>query len=52
MSKQAKQRKQKGRELGGLDASVVVGEATDTTGLNGDQLLLLAAVSYHRSFYK
>jgi hypothetical protein len=52
MSKQAKQRKQKGRELGGLDASVVVGEATDTTGLNGDQLLILAAVSYHRSFYK
>jgi len=27
MSKQAKQRKQKGRQIGGLDASVVVGEA-------------------------
>jgi hypothetical protein len=42
MSKQAKQRKQKGRQLGGLDASDVVGEATDTTRLDGDQLLLLA----------
>jgi len=50
MSKQAKQRKQKGRQLGGLDASVVVGEATDTTKLDGDQLLLLAAVSYRSSF--
>ena len=39
MSKQAKQRKQKRRQLGGLDASVVVGEATNTTGLYGDQLL-------------
>jgi hypothetical protein len=41
MSKQAKQRKQKGRQLGGL-------EATHTTGLDGDQLLLLAGslISY------
>ena len=39
MSKQAKQGKQKRRQLGGLDASVVVGEATNTTGLHGAQLL-------------
>ena len=39
MSKQAKQRKQKRRQLGGLDAYVVVGEATNTTGLHGDQPL-------------
>ena len=42
MSKQGNQRKQKERQLGGLDASVVVGEATDTTGLDGDQMLILA----------
>jgi len=36
MSKQDKRRKQKERQLGGLDASVVVGEATHTTGLDGD----------------
>ena len=39
MSKQAKQRKQKRRQLGGLDASAVVGEATNTIGLHGDRLL-------------
>jgi hypothetical protein len=44
---QAKKTKQKGRQLGGLDASLVVwwwdlGETTDTAGLDGDQLLLLA----------
>jgi hypothetical protein len=31
MSKQAKQRNQKQRHLGGLDAFVAVGEATNTT---------------------
>jgi hypothetical protein len=40
-------KKQKGRQLGGLDASLVVwwwdlGETTDIAGLDGDQLLLLA----------
>jgi hypothetical protein len=40
-------KKKKGRQLGGLDASLVVwwwdlGETTDTAGLDGDQLLLLA----------